>query len=353
MGFFMPIKYLYVMGKRIIITESEKRDIQKMYGLLNEQNDVITQYVTDPRLQKIIQEIQTTFGEVFTKEHFEKEIGLSGQIKPEAGSLLPQAINAFNKMKSESGCNDIFIKEIDDKDPNLNVSYRSYDDQKIRFINEGKNAPIGQKINTAMKRVSIPGYSQHHTGFAIDYGGNTICLRKNAWPNGDFNKPNNWGFTLPYMSGGNIRMSEPWHLQYVGGTQQQSQTQSQSNTNPTQIKKGNTTEQYNKFYRDIRKRTTNTSIDLNSIDLDMINLTFDFNPGNTKIETIHLLIGRQDKNGSKENNLQTLKNRIISGNPNSNVEEYAEPTTCNDCMVENGNIVPIKYQMMIVYPSKK
>ena len=63
--------------------------------------------------------------------------------------------------------------------------------KKKRFVNEGKNEQTGQKIATAMKRVSIPGYSQHHTGLAIDYGGNTICLRKNAWPNGDFNKLTN------------------------------------------------------------------------------------------------------------------------------------------------------------------
>jgi hypothetical protein len=37
MGFFMPIKYLFVMGKRFIISESEKNDIRKMYGLILEQ----------------------------------------------------------------------------------------------------------------------------------------------------------------------------------------------------------------------------------------------------------------------------------------------------------------------------
>ena len=37
MGFFMPMKYLYVMGKKFIIKESEKNNIRKMYGLIMEQ----------------------------------------------------------------------------------------------------------------------------------------------------------------------------------------------------------------------------------------------------------------------------------------------------------------------------
>jgi hypothetical protein len=37
MGFFMLIRYLYVMGKRFIISESEKNEIHKMYGLIMEQ----------------------------------------------------------------------------------------------------------------------------------------------------------------------------------------------------------------------------------------------------------------------------------------------------------------------------
>jgi hypothetical protein len=39
MGFFMPVKYLFVMGKRLIISETEKNDIQKMYGLIKEQTE--------------------------------------------------------------------------------------------------------------------------------------------------------------------------------------------------------------------------------------------------------------------------------------------------------------------------
>jgi hypothetical protein len=341
--------------KKFVITESEKNDIRKMYGLINEQNDVISQYVTDPRLQNILREIETTLGEKFTKEHFEKEIGLSGQIKPEAGGLLPQAINAFNKMKSESGCNDIFIKEVDNKNNTLPVSYRTYEDQKTRFVNEGVNAPVGQKIVVAMKRVSIPGYSQHHTGLAIDYGGNTNCLIKNAWPNRDFNKPNKWGFTLPYMSGGNIRMQEPWHLQYVGGTQQQSQSnqtqQTQQQTGILSIEStvgGN--EGYNDLFKQIRDKTVGISINKDSIDLDFIGKTFSVDYGNEKIEKMFLLMGRDVDGKTKEENFTNTFNSISS---KYKLEPWGVEGNCKNCWKDkNGNSVPIKYQLFIAKPLK-
>ena len=129
--------------KRFIITESEKNNIREMYGLINEQEDIISQYVTDSRLKKILKEIENVLGEKFTKENFENEIKLSGKIKTESSGLLPEVVT-------------------------------------------------------------------------IDYGGNAICLIKKTWPNKDFNQPNKWGFKLPYMSGGNIIMKEPWNLYYVG-----------------------------------------------------------------------------------------------------------------------------------------
>lgn len=215
------------MNKRFIISESEKNEIRKMYGLINEENDVISQYVSDPRLQKILRDLQTQLGETFTKEHFDYEIGVSGNVKKEAGALLPEVINAFNKMKKESGCPNILINE--------KVSYRTYEMQRDQFLKYATQSP---KINTALKQAAIPGFSAHHSGTAIDYyedgAANLDCLTKGAWPNGDYNKPNKWGFTLPYMSG-NIRKKEPWHLQYVGvGTSNQNKSGNQTNNNNQQ-----------------------------------------------------------------------------------------------------------------------
>lgn len=323
-----------------------------MYGLLNEQqDDVISKYVSDTKLQQILRDIESQLGEKFTEQNFETEIGLSGQIKPEAGGLLPEARAAFEKMKKESGCNDIFIKETDDKDSTLPVSYRSYDDQKRRFLNEGKSAPTGQKIVTAMKRVSIPGYSQHHTGRAIDYGGNTICLRNNVWPNGDYATVSKWGFSLPYMSG-NIRMKEPWHL-YYAVTQQNNQTttqQAQQQTDNIEIQVST----YDELAKEIRTKTNGASIDRNTIELDFIDKSFSVSPGNEKIEKIVLIIGRAEpKQGlTIDDNFKKMYNIVVSNNLNSTVEAFDRPGNCRNCFKINGVDTPVRYQLLIVKPKK-
>ena len=242
--------------------------IKQMMGI-NEQSDVISRYVSDPRLVSILKGIETTLGDLFTDQNFKTEIQFSGGVKLEAGRLLPEAIAAFEKMKNESGCSDIFIKY-------GAISYRSYEDQKEQFLQEAAKYPQ-DKINNALKRVAIPGYSQHHTGRAIDYGGNTICLRKNAWPKGDFNTPNKWGFTLPYMSGVK-RMEESWHLYYPGGN-----TQTPSN-NIIQIRESD----FIKFVERIATETSSKSLDLSSIVLDVDKMSFSVKPGNTPVTKLVL-----------------------------------------------------------------
>jgi hypothetical protein len=329
------------MGKRFIISESEKNNIRKMYGILNEQSDVISQYVTDSRLQDILREIETTLGEKFTKEHFEKEIGLSGQIKDEAGGLLPEVEKAFEKMKKEAGCPKIAIRD--------DVSYRTYEFQKNQFLQYAKNTP---KIDSAMVQASIPGFSAHHTGRAIDYyedgASNYDCLIKKGWPNGDFNTPNKWGFTLPYMSG-NIRKKEPWHLQYVGTTKKQDAQnktdQKQTSSNSLIDIKSST---YDDFANQIREKTSEKLIDINSIDFDFPKKTLTINSGNEKIDKIVLIIGRKADGLTMQENLEKRYESAVKKNPNSTVESFGIPTTCNDCFN-----VPVKYQLLIVKPKNK
>ena len=283
---------------------------------LNEQTDVISKYVTDGRLQNILREIENSTGSKFTDTHFQKEISMSGQIKQEGGKLSNDAISAFNKMKNESGCNDIFIK-----DPK--ISYRSYDDQKDQFLQEASKSPQGvNKIEFALKRVAIPGYSQHHTGKSIDYGGNTICLREKAWPNGDFNKPNKWGFTLPYMSG-NIRMQEPWHLFYEGTS---------SNNQQTNI---TTIEELNVY---ITGQTFNKNLDLNSIKLDVDKKTFSVSPGDTPVYKIVLRW-----NLPNETSCVSCENTITK-NP-----EYGAKSIKQGKWENNTRI----YSLIVLYPPKK
>jgi hypothetical protein len=293
--------------------------IKQVMGLISEQNDVISKYVSDPRLMLILREIETSLGEKFTDEHFQTEIQYSGNLKQESGGLNPDVINAFKKMKNESGCPDIFIKE-------GTVSYRSYEDQKNQFLQEASKFSK-DKIDNSLKRVAIPGYSQHHTGKSIDYGGNTICLRKNAWPNGDYSKPNKWGFTLPYMSGVK-RMEEPWHLFYVGTNNVTSQTPTK---NVIQITENDLV----KFGEKIALDTSLKSLDLSSIKLDVDKKTFSVNLGKTPV---YKLVLRWNK--ANELNCVSCENTITK-NPEYNPEVLKNVKWENNTRIAN---------LIVLYP---
>jgi hypothetical protein len=310
------------MGK-IVISESERKSILGLYGLISESDDVISRYVTEPRIVSILKQIETTLGEKFNDQHFKTEIQFSGNLKQESGGLLPEVVKAFNKMKNESGCSDIFIKD-------GGVSYRSYEDQKTQFLQEA--AKYSQdKINNALKRVAIPGFSQHHTGKSIDYGGNTICLRKNVWPNGDFNTPNKWGFTLPYMSGVK-RMEESWHLYYVGLPNQKQDTNTIiSITSNDLIDFGN----------QISTQTMGQSLDLDSFIFKIHDRKFSINKGGTQVLKIVLRWSEQgeDRCISCDNtiskNPEHNPKRLISGT-------FKLPNDVNERL----------YSLIVLYPKK-
>ena len=318
------------MNKRFVITESQKKEIRKMYGLITEDNDIISQYVNDPDLQNILKEIEFELGEKFTKEHFEKEIKWSGGIKPEAGELLPEVIKSFEKMKKEAGCPNIKI--------NTKVSYRSWEDQKKQFLQYATGS--GNKIDNAMEKASIPGFSQHHEGKAIDYyedkAPNLDCLTNGAWPNRDYSKPNKWGFILPYMSG-NIRKKEPWHLYYVGNTNtpNKSQINTQGNQGQVNDKISITSKNLEELGKAMTGQTFYQSLNLNSIKLDVDNYTFSVEKGDTRVFKLVLRY-----NIPREKNCPSCEN-TISKNTEYSAKSLKKGT------FQNGERM---YSLIVFYP---
>jgi hypothetical protein len=95
--------------------------------------------------------------------------------------------------------------------------WRSYQDQITLFT---KHLKRDGSIANRQKSSALVGFSQHHTGKAID-----ICSVELSWWNESKHRPfKQWvaencgayGFRLPYKVA-KIRSEEPWHLQYVGG----------------------------------------------------------------------------------------------------------------------------------------
>ncbi len=106
-------------------------------------------------------------------------------------------------------------------DIEIESGYRSVEHQQKVFDN-----CINQKgLEHAKKYVAIPGYSEHHTGLALD-----ICLKQNDKFVIEHNLPDNFkdflkenaykfGFIIRYPMGKEDITGynyEPWHIRYVG-----------------------------------------------------------------------------------------------------------------------------------------
>ena len=119
-------------------------------------------------------------------------------------------------------------KELKEEGVNIELDsvYRSVKEQQ-ELWNEWSNDPE-KGIEYVKKYVAVPGYSEHHTGLAID-----ICLKKDGklvYENDDMiadrktfakihKKLSKYGFILRYLENRDDITGyayEPWHLRYVG-----------------------------------------------------------------------------------------------------------------------------------------
>ena len=105
----------------------------------------------------------------------------------------------------------------------INEAYRSIEDQE-KIVEEFKNIYDEEKL---YKKVAMPGYSEHHTGLAIDIGlifdkkeeeEENIKIRENLYQ--EMHKHlSKFGFILRYPKGKEEITGysyEPWHIRYVG-----------------------------------------------------------------------------------------------------------------------------------------
>ena len=145
---------------------------------------------------------------------------------------LVDAKNAWNEdIKVEKKAYENYKKlkkELKEEGVNIELDsvYRSVKEQQ-ELWNEWSNDPE-KGIEYVKKYVAVPGYSEHHTGLAID-----ICLKKDGklvYENDDMiadrktfakihKKLSKYGFILRYLENRDDITGyayEPWHLRYVG-----------------------------------------------------------------------------------------------------------------------------------------
>jgi zinc D-Ala-D-Ala carboxypeptidase len=120
--------------------------------------------------------------------------------------LAPEAANRWYRLKQAAVADGIDLL--------LVSGFRSFDRQ--RQIIETKLGK-GQDIDSVLKVMAAPGYSQHHTGLALDIGttGHVDLLEDFEgtdafrWLN---RRANEFGFYMPYTRGNRFGfIYEPWH----------------------------------------------------------------------------------------------------------------------------------------------
>ena len=170
----------------------------------------------------------------------------------DAGGLNPEAKKAFDEMAAAAAAEGLNLKVVS--------GYRSYDSQIQTFFNSGTVTNPIQKVYgesmTDSQRAEVlrayiargeasapPGYSEHHTGLAIDI--NSVQQSFENTPEFAWLQDNagEYGFELSYPEGSTAGAGyEPWHWRYIGGVSlsefetdpQEESSAAESSTTPNQ-----------------------------------------------------------------------------------------------------------------------
>jgi len=158
---------------------------------------------------------ETYLGHKRYSEAQENNLVAAGRYRasPRIVMLLPEAASAFNDMQEDARIEEVFLVPIS--------GYRSVKYQSRLFKRAVKKYGSTEK---AARWVAPPGFSEHHTGLAIDIGDEEkpecdveLCFEKTdacKWLNENAGK---YGFELLFKKTDASKVSyEPWHWRYLG-----------------------------------------------------------------------------------------------------------------------------------------
>ena len=144
-----------IMKKVIRLTESDFTRL--VHKIINEQV-LLTKLPF--AIQSAIKKLEQTYGVKIEDSHIQSELSQEGNYYPDNGGENPEARQQINKLVAK-------IHQLFPKTKNLGVisGYRGYSKQSDVF---GRNVAAQGGVSNRQKNVTLPGFSQHHTGKAFD-----------------------------------------------------------------------------------------------------------------------------------------------------------------------------------------
>jgi hypothetical protein len=282
------------MGKRFIISESEKNDIRKMHGILNEQSggDLVPQSVYDA-----IEKIESKYSymnngeikgasykgnqiETDLSNYIENTIGLDNWFKINEKLRGQIYAYAFQADSGEKGMTFRWIaglaNAIDKRINRMSIVNKSLNDTNVQnAINIIKNACKNRSINS--------------------YYNNYLSILDQQYKSADYN--NNYKYIWKYrptaierfMNGENeIDIFDDWNNSF-----------NQTDESIKIVGDG-----FNDLRSKLKSETSGVMIDENSVKIDIDTYTVTYNTGNKKIQNMSLII---DDQGQLENRLTNIR----------------------------------------------
>jgi len=151
---------------------------------------------------------------------FSIDYSIKDNIKFESSNLVVIGKNIYGyDMKLDSIAAEAFFEmqksaKKDSIELRIASAFRSFDYQNKIIQKKIKN---GRSIESILKENTLPGYSEHHTGYALDFISKeayslSVGFEKTDEFNWLLNNANKYGFYLSYPKNNNRGiMYEPWH----------------------------------------------------------------------------------------------------------------------------------------------
>ncbi len=353
------------MGKRFIISESEKNEIRKMYGLVVEVEQNL------PSLPYIVSKSWTApdcdalHAFQSRKENTTDKNGVTTQTSVVYGDMsakVTEALSLFwNKIPVKvtsikitvNGMN-VSYEVIIDKSPNgigmngmttrgagcgnnLKSPSETEEFLKKRATTEQGKSP--SEIQSSIKSLPNVGNLNYFEEISSFYDPNL--------PDGK--KMYQVFYQYQTDSPPSVKSQETINKENQKPTQQQTPSQQQTQTTPnTKTNRQDNIAEFDKLAQRIKTETENASIDVDSVALDLTDRTFSFSPGDRKIKKLILVIGRDADGLSMNQNLEQKISNIKNKNPEYTFTPINAPNFCSNCMVMNGKPTPIRVQLLMM-----